>query len=230
MADPQLRGRDVSIPLLSTEGRRNDPNENHEDWTHSSIHGKYSKWVAFPYKQTIYGLLAVVALVVLGLSTWGSVVGFNAYRKLVFPHRAVHASSATARDGSRVVTPYFAPSSKSKDGEGVSSGTLQIRIWFREPLGETTMPVNYTQTEDYWSNEQQYQSASSIGETGYVSSDLQEEDKNQSDWIEAFSTEVEIGDIERTHNRVARVTLPGQIMWVIPPLDLQCETHSLDIP
>jgi len=77
------------------------------------------------------------------------------------------------------------------------------------------MPVNYTQTEEYWSNEQQYQSASSIGETGYVSSDLQEEDKNQSDWIEAFSTEVDIMDIERTHNRVARVTLPGQIMCVI---------------
>ena len=92
------------------------------------------------------------------------------------------------------------------------------------------MPVNYTQTEDYWSNEQQYQSASSIGETGYVSSDLQEEDKNQSDWIEAFATQVEIVNIERTEHKLAKVTLPGHIVWVKLPLDLCYGTHSLDTP
>jgi hypothetical protein len=215
MSDSQLRGRDASIPLLSNPGEtRESGNEaESEEWTQSSTHGKYSKWVAFPYRQTVYALLGVLALVALGLSTYGSVLGFNAYRRLVFPHRAVHASSATARDGTRVVTPYFAPSAKGK--AGVSSGILQVRIWFREPIIESPLPVNYTQTEDYWIIEQQYQSMSSIGETGYVSSDLKEEDASQSDWIEAFATEIEIGDIERTEHKKVQVKLPGHIMYVI---------------
>jgi len=215
MVDAHHQDRDISLPLLP------NPEDPHvrtnqggsEEWTHSSSHGKYSKWVAFPFRRILHALLAIIALVALGFAVYGSLIGFHAYRKLVFPHRAVHASPATVKDGSRVVKPFFAP---GKKGE-VDSGTLLVRIWFKDGEKETPLPVlNESRTsdwEDRWRLEQLLFSMSNIGETGYVTDTLVGM-KGQASWIEQFAIEIPIDDIERTENKVAHVTLPGETMYV----------------
>jgi hypothetical protein len=217
MVESRRQDRDIALPLLSNP---EDPHvtshqAGNEDWTHSNSHGKYSKWVAFPFRRIVQALLAIVALVALGFAIYGSVIGFHAYRKLVFPHRAVHASPATVRDGSRVVKPYFAPTAKG----GVQSGTLLMRIWFKD--GEKDMPrpafneSRGSDWEDLWRQEQQLVSMSSIGETGYVDDTLVGME-GQASWIEQFAHEIPIKDIERMEDMVARVTLPGETMYVQP--------------
>ena len=219
MVESRRHEPDIALPLLSNpEDPRVTTNQaGSEEWTHSSPHGKYSKWVAFPFRRLLQGLLAIIALVALGFAIYGSVIGFHAYRKLVFPHRAVHASPATVRDGSRVVKPYFAPKAKG----GVQNGTLLVKIWFKE--GEKDMPrpafneSRGSDWEDLWRQEQQLTSMSEIGETGYVDDTLVGME-GQASWVEQLAIEVPINDIERTEDQVVRVTLPGETMYVQSPL------------
>jgi hypothetical protein len=214
MVESRRQERDIALPLLSDaeDHQERDDRAASENWNRPSSHGKYSQWVAFPFRRIIHVLLAVAALVALGLVSYGSFVGFHAYRRLVFPHRAVHASPATIRDGSRVVKPYFAP--KTKDG--VHNGTLLVRIWFKEEE-ENHLPMptyddaNDKYYEDIWRQERQLVSMDSIGETGYIDDTLAGVG-GQTKWIEQFATEIPITDIERTENMVAHVTLPGQTM------------------
>lgn len=213
MVESHRQNRDISLPLLST------PEDPHvrtnqggsEEWTHSSSHGKYSKWVAFPFRRILHALLAVIALIALGFAMYGSFIGFHAYRKLVFPHRAVHASPATVKDGSRVVKPYFAPEVKG----GVQSGTLLVKIWFKDGEKDKSLPAfdesRETDWEDMWRRERQIMSMANIGETGYVDDTLLGT-KGQGRWVEQYATEISIKDIERTEDMVARVTLPGETM------------------
>lgn len=211
MSQSRRHERDIALPLLSDhqDPRVTGQQAISEDWN-SSPHGKYSKWVAFPFRRMLHVLLGIIALVILALATWGSLVGFHAYRRLVFPHRAVHASSATARDGSRVVSPYFAPTSKG----GVSSGILLVRIWFQD--GGIVPAHNGSRDVDWrylWRQERQLESMSSIGETGYID-DTVAGLEGQGTWVEQFTTELPIGNIERTQDMVSHVTLPGPIMYV----------------
>jgi hypothetical protein len=224
MVESRRQDRDIALPLLSI---REDPHvtsnqAGSEDWSHSSTHGKYSKWVTFSFRRLVQALLAIIALVALGFAIYGSVIGFHAYRKLVFPHRAVHASPATVKDGSRVVKPYFAPEARG----GVQKGTLLIRIWFKEAESQPPRPAKLESDdpnwedlsdnphwEDLWRQEGQLRSMSSIGETGYVEDTLVDYGKNTS-WTEQFATEISINDIERVEDKVVRVTLPGPVMYV----------------
>jgi len=213
MAETRLDERDISLPLLShpDDPQKAGSRARSDDWTHSSPHGKYSKWVAFPFRRILHALLAVIALVVVGLVAYGSFVGFHAYRRLVFPHRAVHASAATARDGSRVVKPYFTPKGKG----GVHEGTLLMKIWFQDQESQIPLPYPNGSNDAYWEYEwrqgRQLALMNSIGETGFVDGSLVGME-GQSDWTEQFSVELPIRDVERTVNSVAHVTLPGRIM------------------
>jgi hypothetical protein len=218
MVESRRHEQEIALPLLSNP---EDPHvtshqAGNEDWTHSSPHGKYSKWVAFPFRRIVQALLAIIALVALGFAIYGSVIGFHAYRRLVFPHRAVHASLATVKDGSRVVKPYFAPKAKG----GVQNGTLLVRIWFKDGEKEMSLPASDESREldwaDMWRRERLILSMSNIGETGYVDNTLVGTE-GQASWIEQFAHEIPIRDIESTEDMVARVTLPGETMYVHSP-------------
>jgi hypothetical protein len=156
-------------------------------------------------------LLAVIALAALSFAIYGSTVGVNAYRRLAFPHRAVHASAATVKDGSRVVRPYFAPQAKG----GIHNGTLLVRIWFgqvadREPLFYN--PESHDYWTAVWQREQRMRLLGDIGETGFVELRSFGEAKAKPKWTETFATEIKISDIERTERHVAHIMLPGHIM------------------
>lgn len=224
MVESRRHEQDIALPLLSNheDPRMTSNQAGSEEWTQTSPHGKYSKWVAFPFRRIVQALLAIIALVALGFAIYGSVIGFHAYRKLVFPHRAVHASPATVKDGSRVVRPYFAPKAKG----GVQNGTLLVKIWFKEAESQPPPPAKLESDdpnfedlsdnpywEDLWRQEGQLRSMSSIGETGYVEDTLVGYGKNTS-WTEQFATEIPINDIERVEDKVVRVTLPGPVMYV----------------
>jgi len=218
MVESRRRDQDIALPLLSNPDnpRVMSDQAGSENWSHSNSHGKYSKWVAFPFRRIVQALLAIVALVALGFAIYGSVIGFHAYNKLVFPHRAVHASPATVKDGSRVVKPYFAPKAKG----GVQSGTLLVKIWFKDGEKDMSLPAfdvsRETDWEDMWRRERQIMSMGNIGETGYVDDTLVGTE-GQGSWMEQFATEIMIKDIERTEDVVARVTLPGETMYVQSP-------------
>jgi len=219
MVESRRHEQDIALPLLSNpeDPRVTSNHSGSEDWTQTSPHGKYSKWVAFPFRRLVQALLAIIALVALGFAIYGSVIGFHAYRKLVFPHRAVHASPATVKDGSRVVKPYFAPEARG----GVQKGALLVRIWFKE--GEKDMPrpaLNESRGsdwEDLWLQEQQLMSMSSIGEKGFVDY-TPVGMEGQTSWIEQYAIDVPINDIERMKDQVVRVTLPGETVYVQSPL------------
>ena len=218
MVESRRRDQDIALPLLSNPDnpRVMSDQAGSEDWSHSNSHGKYSKWVAFPFRRIVQALLAIVALVALGFATYGSVIGFHAYRKLVFPHRAVHASPATVKDGSRVVKPYFAPEARG----GVQKGTLLVRIWFKDGEKDMLLPASDGSREldwsDMWRRERLIMSMSNIGETGYVDFTLVGTE-GESSWIQQFAHEIPIKDIESPEDMVARVTLPGETMYARSP-------------
>jgi len=215
MVESRRHEQDIALPLLSNpeDPHMTTVHSGSEDWTHSSPHGKYSKWVAFPFRRLVQALLAIIALVALGFGLYGSFIGFHAYRRLVFPHRAVHASPATVKDGSRVVKPYFAPKAKG----GVHNGTLLVKLWFRDGEKDLSLPAlddsRELDWEDMWRRERLTRSMGNIGETGYVDDTLVGTER-EATWIQQFSTQIPIKDIEDTEDTVAHVILPGQTVYV----------------
>jgi hypothetical protein len=196
-------GHDPALPLLAdTEALAPRHSPSHR----IDSHGKHTRWVAVPFRRILYGIIGITVLVALGFATYGSVIGFHAYRRLVFPHAAVHASAATVKDGTRVVRPYFGPTSQ----EGIPRASLNVKLWHREGTPLPPLEGDKTSHEyhyDMWLREQSgwYYPT---GEQGYV----QKETGDNKEWEEIWSGSLADFDIETTVKATKQVTLPGHIV------------------
>ena len=168
-----------------------------------------SDWIAFPFKRIAYGLLAVVVLGFLASATYGSIVGVQAYRRLVFPHRAVHASTTSLKSGNNIVKPYFAPAQK---GGVANSGALQIRIWHREGTPLPPRPKKEGQQYDWmeWNAEEIDQDRRASGAQGYIMLDQ----GRQNDWEQVWTGQQTITDIGALSEVTYNVVLPARVVCV----------------
>jgi hypothetical protein len=127
---------------------------------------KHTAWIAFPYRSVLYVLAILTAIFLVGFITVGGFLGAQAYRRLVFPHQAVHASKATIKDGSRVVKPYYSP---AKYGGVTDRATLVMTVWFREGVTLAPPPRGIAEYWD-WREERDEEDYSRLGrgEQGYI--------------------------------------------------------------
>ncbi|WRT67365.1 uncharacterized protein IL334_004336 [Kwoniella shivajii] len=193
---PLMEGRE---DLESSTNRAGDRSSN-------GTHGKHTKWMEIPFRRIAHILLAIITLAVIILTVLGSLLGYHKYRRIAFPHRQVHASPATAKDGSRVVKPYFAP----KDKGGVETGCLVMKIWFREGIAyeEILDPAS----NDYWIKQQllmdQISGRRLTGEQGFVGPEL----GKQGSWEEVWTGSMDDLGIEEKRTTTSRVVLPGKVI------------------
>lgn len=183
-----------SLDDLEGAGDASDPH-----FSRRSLHLDNEGWVKIPYSLVLKCILALAGLVLLVFAGIASLRGLKSYNDLAHPHRAIHASAASAKDGANVVRPFFSP---DKNAEV----KLAVSVWFREgtPLqlpksDEQRWMYSYN---DIWRKE--------VGEQGFVRPELGE----QNDWEQVWSREVMQGHVRSTRRDDVQIKLPGRIVYV----------------
>lgn len=195
-------GPSPSVPLLSSDSNSIDVDVDEFDVTESTNYStrqakQDSDWVTIPYRRifytTFYALLTLALLTLLGFTIFIVGRGLLTYRQWTIPHRA---AIATAKDGDRVVKPFFAP----KKLGGVDRTVVGVKLWFREGVKEE---------EDhnrYWAHS--IRNMQSNGENGFIIS----EKGVKNDWEEIWSKEILGGALEETKTDTISVKLPGRVV------------------
>lgn len=176
-----------------------------------SFRGKHTEWFQFSSIFTVrsrrifIGALTLLAVSFTAAAIYGAFLATSAYRRIAFPHKAVHATEAQAKDGLDVVRPYFAPAARG----GISDIYLSITVWFRpgEPL-----PTFSSLSEDeprWWRADEAEESHRMTGELGYVPAESGVHPPWELVWSGNLSG---LTDIEGSSRDTIQLVLPGRIM------------------
>lgn len=200
-----LQSRTATAPLLPpSEQARPASHDEHDE------HGKHTKWIVlvpkYSSRQVFHALLGLLALVLVVAGAIASIIGVVKYRKLAFPHRAVHASLAHVKDGRNFVAPYF-----DRSGGGHTKDVkIVMTVWFREG----TKPLEPEPDTDgggrYWMHDSDEDKRWFFGGQGYV---IPDQTPQLHAWEAVWTGDMEGMDtFEEDRRAVARVTLPGRVL------------------
>jgi hypothetical protein len=167
---------------------------------------KKTVWITFSHRRILSALGFVAATLLIVSGSIGGFFGLRTYDRLVFPHKTVHASKASIKDGSRVVKPYFAPAKY----RGVSEkASLVMTVWFREGI---PLPPLELDSRDYWrwrrERENEDYARAGRGEQGYIRAEV----APHNDWEVVWRGEMQDITLSESTDVKVNVTLSYRIV------------------
>jgi hypothetical protein len=186
---------------------------------------KSPKWIPLriSFRKILYILAGIIALSLLVISVISSIWGIQAYHRLFFPHRAVHASTSTSKDPSRVVRPYFTPNRQAGGGRDDNENAVKLitMIWFREGIViPSRAPEGAEDDEDWryrdderfqWDNDDEGKYRAP-GEQGFLIPEIIPKEGVQNTWEGIWTHEMGMMDMEESRSILGRVELPGRVV------------------
>jgi hypothetical protein len=201
-----MRGRSTSAPLLpdSEHARSADQNDDEE----RDAHGKHTRWIILvpnlSKRQIVRAVLGVLALIIFIAGAIVSAIGVFKYRKLAFPHRAVHASLAHVKDGRNVIVPFF-----GRDGDA-KRVRLVMTVWFREGTKVVEPDSAAEDAKRYWMQDSGEDQRWWYGGQGFV---MPDPGPQLHQWEAVWTGDLQgMDSLERDARNVAKVTLPGRVV------------------
>ncbi|GAA6044340.1 hypothetical protein JCM8097_004576 [Rhodosporidiobolus ruineniae] len=229
----------MELPLRRSSARIAVPTSDDDPRSSPAAH---TRWLRIPYKEAAYVLSGAGALVILVVGVFFAVRGIAFLLAVTAPHRSLHAAKADARDGSRVVRPFFAPVKKG----GVEAVSVGVSVFFREGVlpdmpDEDEVHAFAGRHATYgWGhiNLREDERFRTSGEDGFVRNmteanprwgGIMINETRKNPWEEVWKKEMLVGSLQKTKQEEVEITLPGRIVQslVLNPFSRLAATFTL---